>query len=293
MRVLVTGHQGFAGSRLTASLLGDGHEVCGFDIDAGNDVANAEQVDAAVREFRPDQVFHLAAIARPAQARQDPVTAWKVNAAAAVNVLEAVRQHAPEAAVLLCGTSDEYGCVPWEQVTEESLCEPHGPYGASKLAQTALGLSYAATYGLHVVVSRAWMHTGPGSPDTQAISSFAKKIVAVERDQAPDVVHGNLDTLVDLTDVRDVVRAYRLAIGCESGIYNVCLGERLPLWSVMNLLTDASVLGHVDLRLDPSFGKGLDMPHGSAEKLHQLTGWKPAIPLSQTLSDLLDYWRTR
>ena len=298
MRVLVTGHAGFAGSHLARSLRADGREVAGFDIEAGDDIRDRDRVRSAVRSARPDQVFHLAAVARPAEALKNPFKAAETNAAGALNLLGAFREHAPDARVLLAGSSDEYGHagrVPDDVLTEESAALPDGPYAASKLAATALGLAYARSYGLRVVITRACWHTGPGSPAGSAVSDFARKIVAVERGEAGKVTHGDLSRRIDLTDVRDTMRAYRLAIDCEPGIYNVCSERQVTLASVMKMLVSLSEAQGVPLERDPAFGtaSAIPGPSYSAAKLHRATGWKPEIPLSQTLGDLLDYWRAR
>lgn len=297
MKALVTGSEGFAGSHLVRSLEADGHEVIRFDLARDDDITDWKQVGFTVRSERPDLVFHLAAIARPAEALASPAEAVRVNTEGALALLYAVRQHVPAAKVLLAGSSDEYGYAgrdPDEILTEQSACFPDGPYGASKLAATALGMAYAKSYGLSVVVTRAWMHTGPGSPLSSAVSSFARKIVLAERGEADSIPHGDLSREVDLSDVRDIVRAYRLAIGCEPGIYNACSEHGRSLRSVMGMLLSLSET-RVPLARDPAFGSGSTPrgPSASAARLHGATGWKPEIPLSQTLGDLLTYWRER
>ena len=298
MIALVTGSGGFGGAHLVRSLRADGHEVAGFDLATdGEDIADHKQVRFAVRSVSPDLVFHLAAVARPAEALADPALAAEVNITGTLNVLQAVRDYAPHAKVLLAGSSDEYGHAGRdhdEVLTEESACFPDGPYGAVKLAATALGMAYAKSYGLHVVVTRAWMHTGPDSPESSAVSSFARKIVLAERGEADTVPHGDLTRQVDLSDVRDVVRAYRLAADCEPGIYNVCSEHQRSLRSVLGTLMSLSGT-KVPLARDPAFGSGSTPPgpSASAAKLRAAAGWKPGIPLSRTLGDLLGYWRER
>lgn len=297
MRVLITGNQGMAGTWLRRSLEADGHRVFGFDLLTGGDVTDYGELLDAVTTVTPHQVFHLAAVARPAQALVSPRYAAEVNITGTLNVLEAIRSHAPDAHVLIAGSSDEYGNDardPCEVLTEESVCRPSSPYGASKLAATALAMAYAKSYRLNVVVTRAWMHTGPHSPATAVLSAFAQRIVAVERGGADHVPHGDLSGRLDISDVRDVVRAYRLAIGLEPGIYNVCREELVPLGFCMTTLTCSSPVSVV-LKEDPSLGahkKSGHVPQASCAKLRAATGWKPEVPLATTLSDLLDYWRT-
>ena len=297
MIALVTGSEGFAGSHLVRSLEQDGHEVIRFDRILDEDITDWKQVRYAVRSSAPSAIFHLAAMARPAEALASPSEAAAVNIDGTHALLSAVRHNCPDAKVLLAGSSDEYGTHgrgSGETLTEESACFPDGPYGATKLAATALGMAYAKAYGLHVVVTRAWMHTGPGSPESSAVSSFARKIVLAERGDADSVPHGDLSRQVDLSDMRDIVRAYRLAVDCEPGIYNVCSEQNRSLRSVLGMLLSLSET-RVPLVRDPVFGSGSTPPgpSASAAKLHAATGWKPEIPLSQTLGDLLGYWRER
>ena len=296
MRALITGSSGFAGTVLARSLEDDGHTVAGFDLRQGDDIRDYEQVLGAVSQFEPDLVFHLAAIAHPAEAKQDPRRAAEINVKGTANVLEAVRVTGSDARVLITGSSDEYGNdgrEPGEVLTEESACHPTSPYGASKLAATSLGLAYAATFGLKVVAARAFMHAGPGKRGTTAVSAFARRIVEVERGHADHVAHGNLSPAFDITDVRDVTRAYRLAIGLTPGIYNVCRGENTTLRQVMKMLTRLSLPGEVPLKEDPRFGgkPATEWPAGSAAKLRAACGWEPQIPLEDTLAGLLGYWR--
>ncbi|HUY44232.1 MAG TPA: NAD-dependent epimerase/dehydratase family protein [Streptosporangiaceae bacterium] len=298
MRALVTGSTGFAGSALARSLEADGHAVTGFDLALGDDIRDYEQVRTAVAQAEPDLVFHLAAVAHPAEAKGDPRRALEVNVTGTMNVLEAVRVTGSDAKVLITGSSDEYGNegrAPGEVLTEDSACRPTSPYGASKLAATSLGMAYHSTFGLPVVACRAFMHAGPGKRGTTAVGAFARRVVAVERGEADRVVHGNLDPLYDITDVRDVVRAYRKAIYCPPGIYNVCRGDLTALWQVMHTLIGLSTAESVPLEEDPRFGGKPNAlyPQGSAAKLRAASGWEPLVPLKDTLRELLNHWRSQ
>jgi GDP-4-dehydro-6-deoxy-D-mannose reductase len=298
MRALITGSSGFAGMVLAQSLTDSGHSVACFDLRTGDDIRDYEQVLGAVSQFEPDLVFHLAAIAHPAEAKQDPRRALGINVTGTANVLEAVRVTGSDARILITGSSDEYGNTgreAGEVLTEESACRPSTPYGASKLAATSLGMAYAATFGLPVVACRAFMHAGPGKRGTTAVSAFARRIVEVERGHADHVTHGDLSPAFDITDVRDVTRAYQLAIGLPPGIYNVCRGETTTLRDVMSMLAGLSDADEVPLKEDPRLGgrPGAVYPAASAAKLKATCGWEPVIPLEDTLCGLLAWWRSR
>ena len=297
MRYLVTGHAGFVGTHLCRALREDGHEVTGFDLRQGQDIRHYERLRGAVERAEPDRVIHLAAATWPSESLTDPQRHLDVNATGTLNLLRAVRAAGCEARVMLAGTSEEYGYeghADGEALTEESPCKPTTPYGVSKLAATTMGMVYARRHGLHVVAARAFNHTGPGRQAASAESAFARRIVAVERGQADHVPHGDLSSVRNFSDVRDVCAAYRTAVEQPSGIYNVCSGRTVSLREVMGILLAASSARDAALKQAPGLGapdRGA-FPAVSAGKL-RAAGWEPKIPLETTLSELLDYWRSR
>ena len=289
MRVLITGSDGFAGTHLTWSLEGDGHTVTGFTRRRGADVRDYLAVHDAVATTRPDLIFHLAAVSSPAEARQAPRRAVDTAVAGTLNVLDAARAVGCGTRILVAGSSDEYG--PGGAVlTEDSPCRPQGPYGAAKLAATGLAMAWAQAYGTQVVVTRAFMHTGPGHRSSNMVSGLARQVAAVERGTSAYVVHGDLDAAVDLTDVWDVVQAYRLAIGLDSGIYNVCSGVQVALRDILGILTGMASRA-VPLKADPAPWHG-QAPPATCGPL-AAAGWKPQIPLEETLASVLNYWRAQ
>ncbi|WP_213451572.1 GDP-mannose 4,6-dehydratase [Rhizomonospora bruguierae] len=292
---LITGGAGFVGGYLREHLRAQGWETASFDLRDGHDVRSYEQVRFAVDALQPDYVFHLAAQAYVAESGMDPERTLAVNVTGTHNLLLALRNTGCRARVLLAGTSEEYGYEhqPGPEVTEDSPTRPTTAYGTSKLAATHLGLVYAQAYGMPIVVTRAFNHTGPGRPPQYADSAFARRVVAVERGQAAVVAHGNLEAVRNYTDVRDIVRAYRLAIDLPSGIYNLCSDYTVPMAWILNTLLGAAE-GTVPTRQDDALwrpsGSAVFHPP-SAVRFHALTGWKPQIPLEQTLAEVLDYWR--
>ena len=297
MRALITGDAGFAGRHLRKSLEDDGHQVDGFDLTDALDVRDYEAVYLAVSCVEPDLIFHLAAVAWPRESLSDPRRCMDVNVTGTLNVLEAIRHTGSHARLLITGTSEEYGYEGREELTEDAVCAPTTPYGASKLAATALGMAYAHRYGLPVVVTRAFNHSGWGRQAVNAESSFARRIVAFERGEADHVAHGDLSAMRNFTNVADVVRAYRAAIGLASGIYNVCSDDTVTMAEVMSMLLDLAGLrdGSV-LKETPGLGTReapLPFPRPSYAKLRAESGWQPVVPLRETLRQLLDYWRSR
>lgn len=296
MKILITGGHGFVGPHLFNFLRNKGHLVA-VPLREQLDVRNFEQVRHWITSFQPDKIFHLAAVSWPGESLRNPVRTFEVNTGGTLNILEAVRTTGSHAKILIAGTSEEYGYENREQgeiLHEGSVCMPTTPYGASKLGATTAGQVYARRYGMHVVCTRAWNHTGWGRQAVNAESSFARRIVAVERGEAQFVSHGDLSALRNFTSVRDVVRAYTEVIDAEPGIYNVCSVINVPMLVIMNELVDMST-GEIQLKEDPSLvhrDQGF-WPVPSNGKIHEATGWAPEVSLKSMLSDVLRYWRSR
>lgn len=291
--VLVTGSAGFVGGYLTAALRKRGDLVVDYDQRLGHDVRDYEQLRAVINQHQPDLIFHLAAQAYVPEATSDPRRGLDVNVAGTLNLLEALRHTGSRARVLLAGTSEEYG-YDHPEIREDTVCQPTTPYGVSKLAAGQLGLVYARLYGIPVVVTRAFNHTGPGHPPSFAVPSFAKRVAEAETGRRDAVEHGNLQAVRNYTDVRDIVAAYQLAIDLPSGIYNLCSEFTVSLQWILDTLVGLAKTP-VTTRLDEAlFRPGNSrFPDISAEKFAAATGWKPLIPLERTLADVLDFWRTQ
>lgn len=295
MKALITGDQGFVGRHLRA-LLGQEMVVVGFDLEGGQDIRSYESIRQAVERIEPDYVFHLAAQASPPESLMDPRRGLEVNVGGTLNLLEAVRHTGIHAKILIAGTSEEigYNRSPGERIDEDSPCRPTQPYGVTKFAASQMGLVYAYQYGLHVVVTRAFNHVGPGMPARYAVGAFAKRLVEIERGQKITLTHGNLSAVRNFTDVRDVVRAYRLVIDQPAGrVFIVCSSVSRTMREVLNIMINC--LGQeVRLELDPALHrpdeKGV-FPRPSYAKLHAATGWGPEIPLEKSLQDVINYYR--
>lgn len=293
---MITGMGGFVGPHLRGLLEGQGHTVTGCTL-ASCDVRNFDQVRHLISEFQPDKIFHLAAVSWPGESLRNPRRVMHVNVGGTMNVLDAVRTTGSHAKVLITGTSEEYGYegrAPDEILSEESVCRPTTPYGVSKLAATMAGLSFARRYGMHVVATRAFNHTGWGRQAVNAESSFARKIVAVERGEAQFVTHGDLSAFRNFTSVRDVVKAYAKVIDQEPGIYNVCSSINVDMSRIMNELRDMST-ATIELKEDPNLVHRDQSVWAvpSFGKIHDATGWVPEISVTSMLADVLSYWRTK
>jgi GDP-4-dehydro-6-deoxy-D-mannose reductase len=307
--ILVTGVGGFAGSHLAALCAQRGEEV--FGVGRGErpdvpglaayerlDLRDAGAVRSAVSRIRPQRVFHLAAEASVARSWEAPAEAVSANVSGALNLLEAVRLEAPSAGLLVACSGEEYGPPQRLPVDEGHPLSPRNPYAASKAMVDVLADSYAGAHGLCVVRTRAFNHAGPGQSDTYVVSSFARQIAEAEAAGAAERVvidTGNLEVRRDFSDVRDVVRAYLLALEHgEPGVFNVCSGRATPVSDILTGLAAQSTL-EVERRVDPSRLRENEVMEiaGSHQKLTEATGWEPEIALADTLRDVLDWWRER
>ncbi|MCL6581180.1 MAG: GDP-mannose 4,6-dehydratase [Firmicutes bacterium] len=315
MRVLITGVTGFAGSHLAELALAQpGVEVYGTYRNRSRlenvthlldrihlvecDLRDPFAVQSAIAEVRPDRVFHLAAQSFVPTSWTAPEETIATNVLGQLNLFEALRRLRPEARVQIACSSEEYGLVhPHEvPITEDNPLRPLSPYGVSKVAQDLLGYQYHASWGLWCVRTRAFNHTGPRRGEVFATSSFAKQVALIEAGRQPPVLRcGNLEAKRDFTDVRDMVRAYWLALErCEPGeVYVIASGRTQTMREVLDLLLG---LTPVDIRVevDPERLRPSDVPIllGDPSKFKAATGWAPTIPFERTMADLLDWWRS-
>ena len=312
MVVLLTGAAGFVGRHVTALLDELGHEVVGVGRRPADDarppealahyrhldLTDADATRRLVHEVHPDRILHLAAEASVAASWNDPFGTVDRNVRTAHNVLDAVREHAPEAGVLLACSGEEYGAVPLERlpVREEEPLRPQNPYAVSKAAVDLLGGFFADAHGLRVLRARAFNHAGPGQSDAYAVSSFARQVAEAEAGTGPaTVLTGNLEARRDVTDVRDVARAYWAALEAGlTGPVNVCSGTAPRIADLLDGLLDHARTP-ISPRTDPARSRPSEVAEirGSARRLTDATGWRPEIPLERTLADTLDWWRER
>ncbi len=299
MRVFITGIDGFVGRYLAHELSRYGSEVFGTTMGTASDhvmhmeVTDMASVRTAIQDVRPDQVFHLAGFTSVKQSWSHPEDALRVNRNGTKNVYTALTelQHMPK--VLLTSTAEVYGIPASIPITETHPTAPNNPYAVSKLAQESISNDYP---GITTVITRSFPHIGPGQSPSFVTSDFAQQIVRVERGQATSIHVGNLDARRDFTDVRDVVRAYRLLLDQAHAhdIVNVCSGNTYSIKELLDTLVRNSTSKAIVIEHDPERLRPSDIPvlSGSSQHLHELTGWHPSIDiLATTLPEILDYWR--
>jgi len=295
VRALITGAGGFAGGHLASHCRASGDDIVEVSRSAGTDLLDPAAARAAVAAARPEVVYHLAARAHVGESWDDPAGFLRDNVAMALNVLEAVRAEAPEATVVAVASSELYGPPERMPVDEEAPIRPQNPYAVSKASADLLAGFYADAHGLRVIRPRAFNHAGPGQTPIYAIASFARQAAAAaERGEDPIVFRtGNAHTRRDYTDVRDVVRAYRLlAERAEPGIYNVCSGRSTSAAELLAMLAEAAGAG-LEHQIDPDLVRAHEVMEvrGDPGRLRAATGWEPEIPLDRTLADTVAWWR--
>lgn len=309
--ILITGVGGFAGRHLAALCAEQGQEVAGVgrsekpaDLPSlatyeQLDLADAEAVRATIARLQPERVVHLAAEASVARSWEAPGEVISKNVTTSLNLLEALRLEAPEALTLVACSGEEYGRPQSLPVDESHPLAPRNPYAASKAMVDVLAGSYAEMHGMHVLRARAFNHAGPGQSDTYVVAQFARQIAEAEAAQPADgrmvMLTGNIEVRRDFCDVRDVVRAYLLAVHhAEPGVFNICSGRGTAVSDILSGLAAHSSL-EVECRVDPARLRENEVMEirGSHERLTDVTGWRPEIDLSETLRDTLDWWRER
>jgi GDP-mannose 4,6-dehydratase len=324
-RALITGITGMVGSHLAEYLLEKTDwEVFGMcrwrspldnlsnvagRINAGDrisllygDLRDTLSIQAVVAKAQPDYVFHLAAQSFPRTSFDAPLDTMDTNVQGTVRVLDALKQTSPKAIIHVCASSEVFGRVPREKlpIDEECSFHPASPYAISKVGTDLVGRFYAEAYGMTVMTTRMFTHTGPRRGDVFAESTFAKQIAMIEHGLIPPVVKvGNLQSLRTIADVRDAVRAYYMLLTVNpvagayyniGGVHSCTVGDILD-----TLLSYSTRKSEIRIEVDPDRLRPIDadLQIPNVAKFSKHTGWKPEIAYDKTLRDLLDYWRSR
>ena len=319
MKVLITGATGFVGPHLIHRLVSvpttrrqifgtcfpehpescadlcekaPGLELLHLDLKSEMDVSDA------VQSIRPEWIFHLASVSQVRVSWEKRKETLETNLMGTFFLYEAVRRYAPKARILFVSSSDVYG-IPGPRhkpFGEGERLRIVSPYAFTKASGELLSEFYAGVEKLNLVIARPFPHTGPGQTADFVCSDWGRQIALIEktRPSSPAVKVGNLETKRDYSDVRDVVRAYVMLMkkGRRGEVYNVCSGQAPALKTILRTLLTMSARP-IKVELDPAKLRKSDIPFlaGDNHKINRETGWKPRIPLRQTLSDLLDFWR--
>ena len=314
-KVLITGITGFVGSHLAELLLDQKYTVFGsvrprsktenidhlrskvklFDVD----ILDSHNLYDLVEDTRPDYIFHLAAQSFVLTSWSSPANTLQTNLIGTVHLFEAVRKLKLDPVIQIACSSEEYGLVKENElpVKETNPLRPLSSYAVSKVAMDMLGYQYFKSYGLKIVRTRGFNHTGPRRGEVFAESTFAKQIAEAEKGLRKPVIEvGNLAARRDYTDVRDMVRAYLLTVqkGEPGEVYNICSEKTWRIKKVLEILLSFSKT-KMTVKKDPARMRPSDVLVllGDCSKFKKQTGWQPKIPFEKTLEDLLNYWRER
>lgn len=323
-RVLITGITGMVGSHLADYLLEntdwDIYGLCRWRSPLDNishlvdginkngrlrlvygDLRDYLSLHEAVRQSKPDYLFHLAAQSYPKTSFDSPLDTLETNVQGTANILEALRKNNLETISHVCASSEVFGRVPRDKlpIDEECTFHPASPYAISKVGTDLIGRYYAEAYGMTVMTTRMFTHTGPRRGDVFAESTFAKQIAMIEAGMIPPVVKtGNLDSLRTFADVRDAVRAYYMLVTVNpvpGAYYNIGGTYTCTIKDMLSTLISMSTTSGITVETDPERLRPIDadLQVPDTRKFEAVTGWKPEIAFETTMKDLLDYWRER
>ncbi len=313
-KALITGIAGFAGSHLAEYLLSKNFEVFGFyhpSHDSRNlkhiegklklypiNILDKKKVESAIKEISPGFIFHLAASSSPSQSFKEPAKTLENNIFSQINLLDAVVKFSKESRVLIIGSAEEYGAIDKKDLplNENSPLKPTSPYAVSKIAQDFLAYQYFLHSNLHVVRVRPFNHIGPRQSSAFVVPAFAGQIAQIELKGEGVIKVGNLNSYRDFTDVRDMVKAYLLALlkGEEGEVYNIGSGKIVKIAEILKILLSFSK-AKIKVEVDKTRFAPVEIKAISCDfsKFRQATGWQPKIPLRTTLFDTINYERSK
>lgn len=311
MRAVVTGVSGFVGGHLVEHLVSEGDLVVGLSasghwpvglahlgrmvrIESFNLVerSEADLADLLCRK-QPDVIYHLAAQSNPQESLADPRGTWSLNLGGSLNLLEAVKASGRQPRVVLVSSGVCYGNPPPEfiPVGEDCPLRPTNPYAASKAAVDLLGIEHHLAHGTDVVMVRPFNHAGPRQSSRYVLGALVAQVAEVESGHRECIEVGNLDVIRDFTDVRDVVRAYRLLVqaGKPGEVYNLGSGQGTKIADALQQLRSQAT-APIPVRVDAARVRPVDQPLliANASKLRAAVGWEPRYSIDQTLADMLE-----
>lgn len=305
-KVLIFGGGGFVGSYLALELKKSGYEVFGSDqleedaVNSDNlsdyskaNLLNKDEVEALLLRVEPDAVINLAAISSVGASWNIPQLTMEVNVVGALNIMEAARKLENMPRLMFIGSSEEYEAID-APISEETALNANNPYGISKMTQERFAAVYRERYGMKIFCVRPFNHTGIGQKDTFVLPSFCKQAAEIEKSGKPGVIHvGNLATKRDFSDVRDIVRAYRMILESDndSVIYNVGSGKAYSLQEMLDYIVGLSKQ-KIEVEVDKERFRPIDTPLVVCDhsKIEKDLGWKPEYSILDTLKEIFQYY---
>ena len=304
---LITGINGFVGKYLAEHLLAHGRIVHGIDVQDATvipgvgytrvDICDMVAMQNLVSAVKPDELYHLAAVSSPSGFHRTPYSSFQINIMGTIAVFESMRIAVPHAVLLVVGSAKQYQCYGEEMpLRETSIQNPASFYGISKYTAEILGRYYVKEYALDIRFTRSFNHTGPGQASDFVVSDWSRQVAGIVLGQhKPEINVGDTSASIDFTDVRDVVRAYRMILesGAAGESYNVCSGKAVPLKYILDYLKKkCSVPVEVKIQTQKaakSMAPGISVV-GDTEKIYTSVGWKPEVSIETTLDDTCVWW---
>ena len=308
MKALIIGGAGFVGTYLIRELMSAGAEVHATCLPSeiitekcrthNLDIMNIDDISALLKETSPDVVFHLAAQSSVAISWKKPQLTANINVIGSINMLEALKStDKKDIRTIMIGTGEEYGFIRDAAcpLSEDEPLNPGNIYAATKACQEMMSRIYVRAYKMDIVMVRAFNHSGPAQSDIFVISDFCRQIAEIEKGiRPPEMKVGNLSAKRDFTDVRDVVKAYRLLAerGVSGKVYNIGRGKAVEIQYILDTALSFSE-SNITVSMDPSRMRASDIPiiEPDVSNIYNDTGWKAEITMEQTIRDTLDYWR--
>jgi len=293
MKVVIVGAAGFVGKYLTRELEAAGHSVVTADLPEVN-LQNAPQVEALIEGAKPDAIVNLAAISSVGASWKCPADTISVNVNGTLNLLEAIRKHAPHAKTLLIGSAEEYAIPEGNKALKETdPLEASNPYGISKIAQENFAQLYRKKYGMQIVCTRSFNHTGVGQTTTFALPSFVKQVAEIDKSGKPGkILVGNLSAWRDFSDVEDVVHVYRMLLENENEFdtYNVGSGIANRIEDLLKDVILKFTPAEIEIVVDPEKVRPVETPYLCADNTRVKKYWK-GTDIRTTLKKMFDHFR--
>lgn len=293
MKVVIVGAAGFVGKYLTRELEAAGHSVVTADLPEVN-LQNAPQVESLIEGAKPDAVVNLAAISSVGASWKCPADTISVNVNGTLNLLEAIRKHAPHAKTLLIGSAEEYAIPEGNKALKETdPLEASNPYGISKIAQENFAQLYRKKYGMQIVCTRSFNHTGVGQTTTFALPSFVKQVAEIDKSGKPGkILVGNLSAWRDFSDVEDVVHVYRMLLENENEFdtYNVGSGIANRIEDLLKDVILKFTPAEIEIVVDPEKVRPVETPYLCADNIRIKKYWK-GTDIRTTLKKMFDHFR--
>lgn len=309
MKALIIGGGGFVGGYLIKELKNNGYEVFATCLENENigsncisfalDILKKDDISAILDKVKPDIIFHLAAQSSVALSWKKPQLTAEINVIGAINLFEAVRGYERNPRIIVVGSGEEYGYISENScpLKETEPLHPGNIYAATKACQEMTAEIYARAYKLDMIMVRAFNHSGPEQDSIFVISDFCRQIAEIEKGiKSPVISVGNLAAMRDFTDVRDIVRGYRLLAekGISGQIYNIGRGKATSIQYILDTALSLST-AKITVERDEKRMRAADIPiiEPDITKIQTDTGWKAEITVEQTIEDTLNYWRKR